>query len=91
MMTPIEIEGHVRQFVLTSFLAETPPETFQNSEDLFLLLDSLQILRLVVHIESTFGIKVQQQELSAENLSSVQQIGAFVARKCRERGSPVSK
>ena len=91
MMTPTEIEQRVRQFVLTSFLVDTPPEAFQNSDDLFLLLDSLQILRLVVHIESTFGIKVQQQELSVENLSSVQRIGAFVVRKCGDRSSPVSK
>jgi acyl carrier protein len=80
-MTTSEIEDRIRQFILSSFLAGSAPEGFQNSDDLFLLLDSLQILRLVVQLESTFGIKVQQQELSAENLSSVQKIAEFVARK----------
>jgi acyl carrier protein len=84
-MTTTEIEEQVRQFLLTSFLAETPPEAFRNDDDLFLLLDSLQILRLVVQLESTFGIKVKQEELTAENLSSVRKVGAFVARK---RGAP---
>jgi acyl carrier protein len=80
-MTTAEIENTVRQFVLTSFLADTPPAAFTNTDDLFMLLDSLQILRLVVHLESTFGFKVQQEELTADNLSSVQKVGAFVARK----------
>jgi acyl carrier protein len=86
-MTPTEIEERVRQFVLTSFLAETPPGAFQNSDDLFLLLDSLQVLRLVIQLESMFGVKVQPEELTADNLSSVQKVAAFVARKCGPRGS----
>ncbi|MCI0705348.1 MAG: phosphopantetheine-binding protein [Planctomycetia bacterium] len=85
MMTPIEIEDRVRQFVLATFLVDTPPEAFQNSDDLFLLLDSLQILRLVIHLESTFGVKVQQQELTADNLSSVQKVAAFMVRKIGDR------
>ena len=80
-MTMTEIEETVRRFVLTSFLADTPPEAFQDDDDLFLLLDSLQILRLVVHLESTFGFKVQQEELTADNLRSVQKVSAFAARK----------
>jgi acyl carrier protein len=80
-MLPTDIADRVRQFVLSNFLADTPAETFNNNDDLFLLLDSLQILRLVMQLESSFGIKVQPQELSADNLSSVQKIAAFVARK----------
>jgi acyl carrier protein len=90
-MMKIEIEERVRQFVLTSFLADSAPEGFRNDDDLFVLLDSLQILRLVVQIESMFGIKVEQQELSAENLSSVQRIAAFVPRKCGGRVSHAAK
>jgi len=91
MMTPTEIEQRVRQFVLTSFLVDTPPEAFQNSDDLFLLLDSLQILRLVVQLESMFGVKVQQPELTADNLSSVEKVAAFMVRKgAGGRLSPVS-
>lgn len=89
MMTT-DIEERVRQFLLTSFLADPVPEAFRNDDDLFLLLDSLQILRLVVQIESMFGIKVEQQELSVENLSSVQRIAAFVFRKCGDRRVPVA-
>jgi len=80
-MSQTEIADRVRQFVLSTFLVDTPAESFTNNDDLFLLLDSLQILRLVMQLESSFGIKVQPQELSADNLSTVQKIAAFVARK----------
>jgi acyl carrier protein len=86
-MTPAEIEERVRQFILANFLTETPPETFQNTDDLFLLLDSLQILRLVVQLEAMFNMKVPQQELTAENLSTVRRIGAFAARKVAARSA----
>jgi acyl carrier protein len=81
MMILPEIEDRIREFVLTSFLAETPAETFHTQADLFLLLDSLQVLRLVMQLESWYAIKVEKHELSPENLSSVQKAAAFVVRK----------
>jgi acyl carrier protein len=81
MMMPTDVEDRVRRFVLTSFLTDTPPDAFGNGDDLFQLLDSLQVLRLVLHLESAFGIKVQPEELSADNLSTVRKVADFVARK----------
>jgi acyl carrier protein len=75
------IENQLREFVLASFLAETPAEEFRNTDDLFQLLDSLQLLRLVMQLEALFGIKVADHELAAENLGSIAKVAAFVARK----------
>lgn len=75
-----EIECWVREFICTSFLTEGDV-TFQNTDELFTLLDSLQVLRLIVQLEKQFGIKVADDELSIENLGSVARIAAFVARK----------
>jgi acyl carrier protein len=50
------------------------------------VLDSLQILRMVLHLESSFSIKVTDGELTPENLGSVAKIAAFVDRK---RQTPV--
>jgi acyl carrier protein len=77
-----EIEAQVREFVWSSFLADSGISTFRNSDDLFDLLDSLQVLRLVVQLERLFGVKVADYELAHENLGSVQKVAAFVARKC---------
>jgi acyl carrier protein len=76
-----EIEGQLREFVLTSFLTDTPAEEFHNGDDLFQLLDSLQLLRMVMQLEVLFGIKVADHELAAENLGSIAKVAAFVVRK----------
>ena len=86
-MSVAEIEAQIRQFVWTTFLEETETKTFQNSDDLFQLLDSLQVLRLVVQLESLFGVKVADDELAHENLGSVEKVAAFVARKCQACGA----
>ena len=76
-----EIEGKVRTFILESYLTEADTQTFRNDEDLLLRLDSLQILRMVIAFEGTFGIKVADGDLTPENLGSVQRLAALIARK----------
>jgi len=81
-MVSVEVvEDRVRQVILSSFLPETVPEAFHNTDDLFALLDSLQVLRLVQHLEALFGVQVTDDELTADNLGSVEKMAAFVARK----------
>jgi acyl carrier protein len=81
MGTVAEVEGQVRQIILSSFLPETAPEALGNSDDLLALLDSLQVLRLVQHLEALYGVQVTDDELTAENLGSVEKMAVFVARK----------
>jgi acyl carrier protein len=85
-MHDAEIEGRLREYVLASFLSETPADEFRNSDDLFQVLDSLQLLRMVMQLEGLFGIKVADHELAAENLGSIAKVAAFVVRK-RDGGS----
>jgi acyl carrier protein len=76
-----EIETRIRSYIVESFLTETQAQSFRNDEDLLKVLDSLQILRMVVQLESSFGIKIADGELTAENLGSVRNLAAFIARK----------
>ena len=75
------LEDGLRQYVASSFLTEVQAQDLQNDSDLFALLDSLQVLRLVVALETTFGFKVGDGELAPENLSSVERIARFISRK----------
>lgn len=75
-----EMEAWVRNFVVESFLSAVEAETFRNDDDLLMILDSLQVLRIVVALEPAYGVKVGNDELTAENLGSVERIAAFVAR-----------
>lgn len=45
------------------------------------ILDSTGVLEMVAHIETTYGIKVENDELIPDNLDSVASIAAFVGRK----------
>jgi acyl carrier protein len=52
-----------------------------DDDDLLLLLDSLHLLRMVLELESRYGISIDNSELTPENLGTVSRIATFVARK----------
>ena len=79
-MTPAEIEDRVGTFIAGSFLADGAGMPGRD-EDLFGLLDSLQVLRLVVWIEEQFGVKVTDGDLTAENLGTVGRVASFIASR----------
>jgi acyl carrier protein len=47
------------------------------------ILDSTGVLELVAHLESTYGIKVSDDELLPDNLDSIDAICAFIDRKMK--------
>ena len=77
-----EIKLEVRNFVVDNFL-------FGNANGLeddtsFLeagILDSTGVLEVVAFLEQQFGVRVDDDELTPENLDSISSIGAFVSRK----------
>jgi acyl carrier protein len=77
-----EIKLKVRNFVVDNFL-------FGNANGLaddtsFLeagILDSTGVLEVVAFLEQQFGVRVDDDELTPENLDSISSIGAFVSRK----------
>jgi acyl carrier protein len=81
-MTDIhEIEDKVRTFILHSLLPESAAQTFGKDDDLLKVLESLQILRMVITFEGLFGIQIEDRDLSPENLGSVRKVAALIARK----------
>jgi len=84
-MTVAAIEEQVRRFVAEAFLPDgaEPPAA---GDDLFALLDSLQVLRLVVWVEERFGVAVGDGDLTADNLGTAGRVAAFVARRAAPAG-----
>jgi acyl carrier protein len=76
-----QIQTRIHGYIVESFLDEAQAHNFRDDEDLLKVLDSLQILRMVVHLESEFGIKIGDGDLTPENLGSVEKLSALVARK----------
>ncbi len=52
------------------------------------LLDSFALVDVIVFIEETAEVKIAADEVSLENLDSVDRILAFVARKTTAEGGP---
>jgi len=78
------IKLKVRNFVVDNFL-------FGQADDLqddtsFLeagILDSTGVLEVVAFLEQQFGVRVDDDELTPQNLDSIASIGKFVAGKLK--------
>lgn len=80
---PNDIEKAIRKFMADNFLYRDGAE-FLSEFDSFLengLIDSVGVLELVMFLESTFSIRVVDEEVLPENLDSIGQIVAYIRRK----------
>lgn len=75
-------QNKIRTFIVENFL-------FGNADGLeddtsFLeegIIDSTGVLELVTFLEEAFNIKVDDEELTPENLDSIDNVTAFIERK----------
>jgi len=77
-----EVREKVRGFVVENFLFGD--DNGLEDDTSFLedgIIDSTGILELVEFLENTFSIKVEDDELIPENLDSIANIQAFMAKK----------
>ena len=77
------MKDKVKDFIFKNFLFEAPDVSL-NEDDSFLehgIIDSTGMLELVAFLEESFGVKVDDEELIPENLDSVNNLVAFIARK----------
>ena len=77
-----EIAGQVRAFLVDSFLLGDD-DGFTNDESLLDagIVDSTGVMEVVTFLEETFNITIDDEELVADNLDSVDRLAAFVLRK----------
>ncbi len=73
----------IEKFLVEELAADERGGGLDHGEDLLAaeLIDSLGIQELVAFLESTYGIKVVDDDLVAENFRSVDAIVAFVEAK----------
>jgi acyl carrier protein len=87
MMQQQHLREWVRTHLVESFL-DGPAASLADDDDLLTVLNSLEVLRMVLDLEGQFSIQIDNSELTAENLGTVRRIAAFVAEKLRAaRGS----
>ena len=76
------LQQQIRDFVTANFYV-ADPNTLEDRTSLLDqgIIDSTGVLEVIMFIESTFGVTVEDSEMLPENLDSIERIAAFVARK----------
>ncbi|HEY3139541.1 MAG TPA: acyl carrier protein [Acidimicrobiales bacterium] len=77
-----DVAGRVRGFLVDSFLLGDD-DGFANDESLLDsgIVDSTGVMEVVTFLEESFGISIDDEELIADNLDSVDRLSGFVHRK----------
>ena len=79
----MQIEVRIREFIAGNLLFSQ--DGFPYADDVSFLregiIDSLGVMELVEFVQKTFGVKVDQQEVTPDNFDSLAKLAAFVRRK----------
>jgi len=79
----VTIEEQIREYVVDNFLFSE--DGYHLPEDASFLeegiVDSTGVLELVMFVEETFNITVEDDEILPENFDSVSQLAAYIRRK----------
>ncbi|HXC42348.1 MAG: acyl carrier protein [Candidatus Sulfotelmatobacter sp.] len=77
------VKDQIRQFVSEELAAAKGVTLVSDDQSLIDngVVDSLGIFRLVTFLEENFGVKIGDEEISADNLASVDMIEQLVLRK----------
>ena len=78
----MEIKDQIRGFITSNFYVSDAAKL--GDDDSFLdrgVVDSTGVLEVIAHLEKTFDIVVDDDEMLPDNLDSIAKIAAFVGRK----------
>jgi acyl carrier protein len=75
----------LRTFIMTEFSTGSRTDAIGPDENLLTqgIIDSMGILKLVAYIESTFGIKISNDDILPENFQSLNCLKEFIEKKAK--------
>ena len=81
--TTTEIEAAVRAFIAENYLFKATSESLSDTDSFLALgiINSMGVLELINFIESTYGIRIDDDEVVPDNLDSVRRVTDYVRRK----------
>jgi acyl carrier protein len=83
----MEIEAQVRKYVAQNLLFSDNGFEYDD-DDSFLqegIVDSVGVLELVLFVEETFGVNVNDQEITPDNFDSVNKLANYIRSKMNGR------
>jgi acyl carrier protein len=84
-MQTTDIGHEIRSFLVENFLSGRNEKLSDNEQLLGNVVDSTGVVELVVFLQERFDITVEDEEVTAENLGSVQNAITFIERKLLKR------
>lgn len=82
-MSRSEITAKVRTFLVQEFLQGDDTNELTDTTSLREsgILDSMGIVKVVVHVEREFGFEIEPHDASDENLGTIAKIVAYIERR----------
>ena len=80
-MQTMDIQQEIRTFLVDNFLFGREDGLGNDTPLLGNVIDSTGVLQLVVHLQDRFGITVEDDEVTTDNLGTVKNATAFIERK----------
>lgn len=83
-----QIERSIRDFIADTFPSEHDIQTLPAQQSLFDsgVIDSIAVLTIVVWLEETFDIIVDDDDVVPENIDGIANLTAYVVRKREQAG-----
>ena len=77
------VRGQIVDFITRTFLFDADDKCLGETDSLLEsgIIDSAGVLEIIAFVEETYGIEIEDEEVVPENLDSIANIAAFVARK----------
>lgn len=78
-----DVKTQIRAYLLSNFLMGGTADELRDDTSFIQshVLDSMGFVELITHVEETFGIKVEEDEMVPANFDSVAKVAGFIARK----------
>ncbi len=75
------MKDKLRKFIFQELLFVADPEQFRDDQDLLEAgLDSMGIMRLIMFIESEFGVTLPDEEIEPDNVQSFDALERWILR-----------
>lgn len=79
----MDIEEELQKHLAQRIFPESDASRLGLDDDLLELLDSIELVRVVAQIETTYGIEVEDHEMHPQNLGSVRKLADMIGRAQR--------
>lgn len=79
----MDIEEKLRKNLAQRIFPESDANRLGLDDDLLEMLDSIELVRVVAQIETTYGIEVEDHEMHPQNLGSVRKLAEMIGRAQR--------